>query len=161
MSDLDDGAAALAKAQVNAVEAAEDGITEQQELAPVFFAQTMKALGLQQSASNDTKPEQEDLIDSIERSGSKTKVTAPHARAIEAGASAHEITPREDSPHDFLKFQPSGSNEWVTVKKVDHPGNDGFNYLNIVAEMVAENVERIAKEDINQAIVQAGFKRTG
>jgi hypothetical protein len=157
MSNLDQGAAALAAAKVNAVKAGEEGIKKEQEFAPVLFEQTMKAFGLTQGASDDTKPEQQDLIDSIEREGSKTKVTAPHARAIEAGASGHEITPRDDSEHNFLKFQPSGSNEWVQVKKVEHPGNNPFNYLDTAAALSAERVEEIAGDDINAAIREAGF----
>jgi len=121
----------------------------------------MRQMGLTQTESNDTKPDQEDLIDSIEPRAFGAAVTAPHARSIEGGAREHEITPKGFTRNEFLKFQPDGSNEWVRVKKVDHPGNDEYNYLQKAALIVSQDIDKVAEEDINSAIQRAGFRRTG
>jgi hypothetical protein len=70
-----------------------------------------------------------------------------YAIAMEFGTDPHTITPDEK---DALAFEVGG--EQVVVGKVEHPGTDGFGYMQKAADRIQSQIPGNIREQVNERI---------
>jgi hypothetical protein len=74
-----------------------------------------------------------------------------YARFVEGGTKAHEITPKASNRSGLLRFRVAG--QWVSARKVNHPGTIAANYMRDASREGAEALLDMMDRAVNRALL--------